>query len=144
MQRHSSSNYGSEQGNRRDFEKACKGAHPQFEEASKQTDVTSKRHAKELVLKLRKRANKQMRLRKGTQWRLSSNYGSEQTNKRDFKKKREGARPQIMDASKLDPEGACTGACRLFKDASKQTDVTSKRHEKALVLRLRKQASKQT
>ena len=30
---------------------------PQIKEASKQTDVTSKRHAKALVLKLRKRAN---------------------------------------------------------------------------------------
>ena len=52
-----SSNYGSEQTNRRDIEKARKGAGPQIKEPSKQTDVTSKRHSKALVLKLTKRAN---------------------------------------------------------------------------------------
>ena len=46
------------QTNRCDFEKARKGARPQIKEVSNQTDVTSKRNAVALVLKLRKRANK--------------------------------------------------------------------------------------
>ena len=69
-------------------------ARPQIKDANKLTDVTSKRHAKVLVL----------------------------------------------EAGKLDHEGACK-ARRQIKAASKQTDVISKRHAKALVLKLRKQAN---
>ena len=36
---------------------ARKGARPQIKEASKQTNVATKRHVKVLVLKLRKQAN---------------------------------------------------------------------------------------
>ena len=35
-------------------------------------------------------------------------------------------------------------ACPLIKEASKQTDMTSKRHEMALVLKLRKRANMTT
>ena len=56
-QRRSSSNYGSEQTNGRDYLKAREGARPQIKEVSIQTDVTSKSHVTVLVLKLRERAN---------------------------------------------------------------------------------------
>ena len=78
------------------------------------------------------------------QRRTSSNCGSEQTNKRDIEKARIGARPQIKETNKHDTEGASKGACPQIKHASKQTDVTSKRHAKALVLKLREQADKLT
>ena len=78
----------------------------QIKEASKQTEVTSKMHAKVLVQKLRKRANMTTN---GTCKGMSSNYGSKQRNRRDFEKERKSALPQNKEASKHDHEGACKG-----------------------------------
>ena len=53
-----------------------------------------------------------------------------------------GARPQITVASRHDAEEACEEACPQIIEASKQTDVTSKRRATALVLKLWKRAIK--
>ena len=51
---------------------------------------------------------------------------------------------KFRKASKQDLEGACKGPCPQIKEACKQTDVTTKRHVMALVLKLCMQANKHT
>ena len=51
---------------------------------------------------------------------------------------RKGVRSQIKEASRHGTEGASMGARPQIMDESKPTDVTSKRHTKALVVKLRK------
>ena len=47
---------------------------------------------------------------------------NKQTNRRDFEKARNGARPQIMEARKQDPDGACKGqVLKLKMQANKLT-----------------------
>ena len=79
---------------------------PQIKVARKQIDVTSKRHAKALIFKITEASKHH---HEGACQGLSSNKGSMPTNRRDFERARNGARPQIKEASKLDLEGECMG-----------------------------------
>ena len=92
------------------------------------TDVTSKRHAMGLVLRMTEEASKR--------------------NRRDFKNAREEACPQTYRGCKqteqtLPRSGTQWGLSldRQRKQAN-ETDVTSMRHAKALVLRQTEEASK--